>query len=184
MYRLVPELNVARLAREGGAWRGSIAVDQFERLGALLYNDVETATRGQTDGSARVSAALDFALDADGRPRVTGRCQVAAVVRCGRCAEAVGVEVDSRLDFRIVASEAEAQTLMPDLDVVVSTGPGVLVTALMEDDILLSIPETGCVDGEPCPLALPSGIGEMNEDGDERSPFEVLRTLVPGRAPA
>ena len=182
---MVPELNVAKLARDGGAWRGSVSVAAFERLGEVLFQDRLSAGAEVPSVSAEVpsvSAALDFALDDQGRPRVTGTCKVAAVVCCPRCAETVDVEVESQLDFRVVATDAEAEGLMPALDVVVNNGPTLPLTALIEDDILLEIPEIGCVDPRACPHSVQDG--EWESEGTPAKPFEALRALLPGRTPA
>ena len=174
----MPELNVAKLARDGGAWRGTVSVAAFERLGEVLFQD-RLSARAEVPS---VSAMLDFALDDQGRPRVTGTCKVAAVVCCRRCAETVDVEVESQLDFRVVATDAEAEGLMPAIDVVVNNGPTLPLTALIEDDILLDIPEIGCVDPRACPHSVQDG--EWESEGTPAKPFEALRALLPGRTPA
>ena len=177
---LVPQLNVARLAREGGRWDGTVKVAAFERLREVLSLGPDEPNPDSLD----VSATLDFALDEEGRPRVQGTCKVVAPIRCSRCAETVEVAVESRLDFRIVPNDAQAAGLMPTLDAVVSGVSSVPLTALVEDDLLLSLPETGCADGATCVHALDGAVAEHGGEGRRISPFEALRTLVEGREPA
>lgn len=176
----VPQLNVVKLAREGGRWNGSVKVAAFGRLREVLSR----ATDAPNADTLVVDAALDFAQDDEGRPWVQGTCKVVAPICCGRCAETVDVEVESRLDFRVVSNETEAEGLMPALDVVVTEDASVPLAALVEDDILLSLPETGCADGATCIHALDAVAVEGGGEGSEANPFEVLRTLVEGQEPA
>ena len=175
----VPQLNIVELAREGGRWNGSVEVAAFGRLGEVLSR----ATDAPNADTLVVDAALDFALDDEGRPWVQGTCKVVAPICCGRCAETVDVEVESRLDFRVVSNDTEAQGLMPTLDVVVSEVASVPLTALVEDDILLSLPETGCADGTTCVHAVDAVAPEACREASAANPFGVLRTLVEGREP-
>lgn len=183
----VPQLDVARLAQEGGKWQGTIELAAFERLGDVLF---DVADSGQTNAS-NVSAALDFSVDDEGRPRVRGVCKVVAPIRCSRCAETVDVEVESHLDFRVVAAEAEVERLMPMFDAVVGEDSRLPVTALVEDDILLSIPERCCAEEATCAYAseadayaseaeLAGGDGGMSE----AKPLDGLRALVEGHQSA
>lgn len=176
----MPLLDVARLAREGGRWRGTIDVAAFERLGNVLF---DVADSGETKASS-VSAALDFSLDDEGRPRVRGTCMVVAPICCSRCAETVDVEVESELDFRVVATDAQVEGLMPAVDTVVSEDERLPLTALVEDDILLSIPERGCTDGATCAFAREAELARRDAGMSEAKPLAGLQALVEGRRPA
>ncbi|MCY3839019.1 MAG: hypothetical protein OXH09_10310 [Gammaproteobacteria bacterium] len=176
----VPRLDVAQLAREGGRWRGTIDVAAFERLGNVLF---DVAGPNETKASS-VSAALDFSLDDEGRPRVRGTCKVVAPICCSRCAETVDVEVESQLDFRVVATDSEVEGLMPAVDAVVSEEARLPVTALVEDDILLSIPERCCAPGATCVYATEAELTSRDAGGSEAKPLAGLQALVEGRGPA
>lgn len=183
----VPQLDVAQLAREGGRWRGTIEVAAFERLGNVLF-DVADSSKTKAPS---VSAALDFSLDDEGRPRVSGVCKVVAPICCSRCAETVEVEVESRLDYRVVATDAEVEGLMPAFDAVVSEDARLPVTALVEDDILLSIPERCCAEAATCAYggeadAYASEAESAGREGgtSEMKPLEGLRALVEGHQTA
>ncbi len=177
---LVPRLDVAHLAREGLTWRGTVDVAAFERLGDVLF-------RGTDPGRAKssvVSTALDFSLDGEGRPRVRGTCKLVAPICCSRCAETVDVEVDSRLDFRVVATDAEVESLMPAVDVVVGDAGCLSLTALVEDDLLLSIPDAGCTDPGACANARDAERAHGDGGMAATKPLEALGALVEGRRPA
>lgn len=170
-----PRLNVARLARTGSSWRGALAAAAFERL-------------GRSHDASDVQVSLDFTVDDQGRPRVTGRCRLTTEICCGRCAEEVAVDVDSDIDFRVVATEAEAGALTPDIDAVVCNGPTMRIAELIEDDLLLNMPEIGCADRDSCPNASqfrePGSEVEGEGEGMSReSPFAAIKSLKPGRSP-
>ena len=176
----VPQLDVAQLAREGGRWRGTIDVAAFERLGNVLF-DVAGSIETKTPS---VSAALDFSLDGEGRPRVRGTCKVVAPICCSRCAETLDVEVESHLDFRVVATDAEVERLMPAFDAVVSKDAQLPLTALVEDDILLSIPERCCGEGANCGYAREIELAGRDAEMSEAKPLAGLRAFVEGHRPA
>lgn len=161
-------LDIAECLRSGGSWRGTLPLEAFERFAATVASgeDVEVAVR--------------FEPDDLGRARVTGTCGVRAEIVCSLCGSEVKVPVECALDFRLVASEAQAEALMPDLETVVATEDRVSVVALVEDDLLLNLPEAGCDDREECenwaeqrPDAGPV------EPAQRTSPFAVLGNWKP-----
>lgn len=176
---MIPQLDVAQLARDRGTWHGTIAVGAFERLGQVLFEEADPGGAA----SPSVSAALNFALDDEGRPWVRGTCQVVAPIRCRRCAETVVVEVESQLDYRIVATDAQAEALMPSYDLVVSNDARLALTALLEDDILLSIPERCCADGSKCRHARETEMAARQADVPPAKPLRGLGALLEGRRP-
>ena len=149
------------LAARGGAWQSRVGADAFARL-------------AQVAAVAEVEVCLRLALDERRRPRATGSCRFVAEVCCCRCLRDERVEVASRIDLRIVASEEELQALMPEFDAIVADGP-VPIAELVEDDLLMSLPEIACEDRDTCPHA-PSGMAHQN--GEERHrPFAALAAL-------
>ena len=168
-----PWLDVPELARAGAAWHGVLPLDAFGRLKAA----VNTASD--------VDVALKFSGDDVAQARVTGTCGVLAQVVCARCSCDVEVRIESAIDFRIVASEAQAQALTPAFDTVVTDEDIVAVGTLVEDDLLLSLPEIACEDWENCANALElcSNALQLQESqaGHEpestKGPFAGLRAL-------
>ena len=177
----VDEVDVAEHLRSGAELCASVPADELTRLA-----DVVTLT-----GAADVRVNLN--PDDVARARVQGRCAVDVQIACARCAMDVELRLDCSLDLRLVASEADARALAPDVDVAVCDAPRVPIAVLIEDDLLLVLPEVGCDDGESCEhwLALqrewaaardvPEDSADMTASaGDRRaSPFDVLETLLP-----
>ena len=167
-----PSLDIAERLRSGGTWRGTLRLAAFERLAATVARggDVEVAVRFEPDDLARA--------------RVTGTCGVHAEVVCARCGSEVDVSVEAAVDFRLVASEAQAQALMPELETVVAAEDRVSVLALVEDDLLLSLPEAGCDDRDRCGNWRENRAGQRPEDATaaqarRESPFAVLGNWKP-----
>ena len=159
--RNAPRLALVELARRGDGWRGALPVGLFPRLRSV-------------GAGGDVDARLRFGLE-EGRVRVHGECRLIARICCSRCLEDKDVEVVAELDFRVVGSEAEAEALPPGLDVVVAK-ESALATELIEDDLLMSLPEFACADRDACPDA-PKTLA-FGRDRDA-SPFAALRALKP-----
>ena len=160
-----PLLNVAELARRGGRWRGTLPVGAFPRLPDVVGE------------AGEVGVELRLCIESE-RVRVQGECRIAAPIRCLRCLRTERVEVVAEVDFFVVATEAEAEALMPDFDVVVAA-ESAPATELIEDDLLMSVPEVACADRDPCrhaPLALSFG------RDPQASPFAALRGFDAARS--
>ena len=131
-------------------------------------------------GGGDVDVAVRFEPDDLARARVTGSCGVHAQVVCAWCGSDVDVLVECAVDFRLVASDAQAQALMPALETVVETEDRISVVALVEDDLLLSLPEAGCDDRDECEnWAEQRPDGAVAEPARRESPFAVLGKLKP-----
>ena len=131
---------------------------------------------GEATDVRGVTADLRFALDDRGRAHVAGTCRMEATVRCCGCLRDVAVEVLSPIDFRAVATVDEAQTLWPRQDAVVCDGE-TPVAELIEDDLLMSLPEIACADRAACPHALFAAKAPA-EERRARSPFAALKGRI------
>ena len=151
-----------------------MSLSALPRLRALLASE---------GGAGDVEVELDFRIDGSGRLQVAGAAVASATVACSRCMEDVPVRVCVTVDARVVRSEAEASELIADCDVIVAPSREMEVAHLIEDDLLLGLPEIGCGDREPCPN-LPRT--EYPAADDETStgpanPFAALAALRTGR---
>ena len=153
------QLNVAELAMRGECWRETLPIGAFPRLAKVV-------------GDGEVRVALGFRVEGE-RVRVEGECRLATRIRCLRCLRKEGVDVVAEVGFFVVANEAEAEALMPEFDAVVAS-ESALATELIEDDLLLSVPEIACADRDACRHAPPAlAFGR----DPEASPFAALRGL-------
>ena len=81
--------------------------------------------------------------------------------------------VECAIDMRVVGTETEARALMPAFDAVVSADATMRAAELIEDDLLMSVPEIACDDRDRCPHAPQVG---RPDDGRQR-PFAGLAAL-------
>ena len=98
-----------------------------------------------------VLADLTFSLDDQGRVLVKGRVVAEAELGCHRCEEMVPKQVDAALSALVAFSEEQADewdSITPQTDVVVVTSPNLNVVELVEDELLLALPNRVCIDDE------------------------------------
>lgn len=128
------------LARVGGCWLGNVPPQRLPRVAGAVE---------RLAGPAKL--ALRFALDAEGRCRIAGTARAPADVACERCLRTVRLEIVAHINVLAVCSEAAAEQVMPEHDAYVLTGSETPVEALVEDDLLLSLPNRVCDGRETCP---------------------------------
>ncbi len=135
--------------------------------------------------------AADLSFDHDGRTRVkvSGRAHCDAQLACHRCQELVWCHVICDFDSVIAFDEEQAASwsrLDPNLDILVVGGANLDVAELVEDELLLSLPERVCTD-EDCVHMPEMRYGEMTVDdivdqvsteGLKRFPFAGLKEAM------
>jgi len=92
-----------------------------------------------------VNARFELATDDYGRPQVTGQVEATVVMPCQRCLEGVQIEVKAPLGQVICFGDAVPEELAKaDADVMVSSTREMSFAALVEDDLLLALPQQIC----------------------------------------
>lgn len=155
-----------QLARHGACVVRSLQADRLPRLADLA------------PPLGAMTAELHFFADADGRTWVSGTASVRVRATCQRCLESDGQAVN--VDFRVcvVTDPALATRLAGQCDVLMAGSDSLTVAEVVEDELILSLPERLCVQ-EPCPrapaMAYPADTGAAAEVAD--SPFHALSIL-------
>lgn len=125
-----------------------------------------------------LNVVMEFSLDGNGRPWVCGHAEVPVAVSCQRCMESGDVTMRAEFELCIVRDEAEATALAEDADVVTVAGSTLSVADVVEDELLLGLPERLCR-VEPCPnlpaLSYPAEPAPDEEPAD--NPFSVLQRV-------
>lgn len=157
-----------------------------------------------SDGSEAVPVSVDLrlTLDAEGYAQVDGVVVSNLNLLCTRCAESVGSRVVAELSV-CLAEESQASELAESRDVHVVEGPTLSLVGLVEDALLLELPERLCTE-DPCPrlpsLAYPAagkapaagkvpaaGSAEHDAEADDgaggsgQGPFAALAALKESR---
>jgi len=172
------------LARQRARISRQISLNQLTRLEPLTVD---------VDGHEADGLLVDMAFshDPDGLVRVVGEISGALALTCNGCAEALAYELRLGFDCVIVDSDVVAAEVSGESDrsrdVVVAEDLQITVAEIVEDEILLGLPERLCV-SEPCPRApatdFPAAESGEVQDPDseaaqdaEPNPFSVLARL-------
>lgn len=131
-----------------------------------------------------VDVEMRFYLAADGRPRVQGHARTLVAAECQRCLETLERPLRVDFDVCIVTDPELASELAEGVDVLLAEGGSVSVAEVVEDELILSLPERLC-ESEPCPLApslaYPAGgeaaDGAADKPAHKDNPFDVLAEL-------
>ncbi len=117
--------------------RGRVAVSAMKRLVGLL-----------AEGEGEVEATLGLSLDEAGRRTVSGHIKARLPLLCNRCLQRYDHLVDTAFRVVVVDTGAEADALPDELDSFISGGGAVRPEAVVEDELLLSLPVVARHDSE------------------------------------
>lgn len=176
-------LSYRDLARQQARISRQISLGTLDRLKALVGE-------GDLESQAELEATLQFSMDPGGLCRVDGTISGEIVLSCHGCAETLPYPLSLSFGCLIAESEDVADGLtegegLPAQDVLVAGGTEISIGQIVEDEILLSLPERLCA-SSPCErapaLAYPADAAAADaqtaeEDADRENPFSVLRSL-------
>ena len=152
-----------RLARRQARLRGAVPVAELPRIAAIVRDD-----------SGVAEFALHFRLSASGVPRLEGRIGLTAFLTCQRCLEPIDLDLVPalRVAFTDGDEASERAELAAGYEPLDCNGRIGLKT-LVEDEILLALPDFPMHRIEECAAAGENGAPESGE-----SPFSGLRTQL------
>ncbi|MFU8814089.1 MAG: YceD family protein [Pseudomonadales bacterium] len=159
-------LPYLELARQGARVVRSVQADAFARLA-----DIAPA-------KGVMQVEMNFSLDENGRARAVGSAEVVVNATCQRCLEQLERPMRVTFDLCIVEDAELASELARSEDVLAADSESVTVAQVVEDELILALPERLCVE-EPCPLApaLSYPAAEADEAEPDENPFSVLSLL-------
>ena len=158
------------LAERGRVIAGELDLVRLPRIAEVLH-----------DGQGVVRFELNFGRDAKNRARITGFVRAGLGLECQRCLETVTLPVDSRLDLVVIQVPAEADRIPEECEPVLVENGGLSVRDLIEDELLLAIPQVPMHAPEFCSMHS-SGKDEQEQKGsreqdDTINPFAILSSL-------
>ncbi|MCB1724039.1 MAG: DUF177 domain-containing protein [Gammaproteobacteria bacterium] len=172
MLSLLPDYaDPLRLSALGKRYEGKIKLAELPRLGPLLASP---------EGDA--SFVLTFGVDQEKRPVVSVAVAAALIVQCQRCMGPMALAVDSVADLAVVSGPDEAERLPAELDPLLIEDGRVELRALIEDELLLSVPPAPMHARENCEVQL----DRVNDnelaahgpaDAERENPFAALAGL-------
>lgn len=170
MSKRIPErLDPWRYADLGKTISGAIRLDSLPRLRPCLL-----AAGGD------VSFDLRFERDAQRRAILTGSLSADLVLECQRCLEAVTLPVQANLALAFVEGMDQAGQLPDRLDPCLVEDGSVSFRDLIEDELLLALPQVAMHAAGACPnLAAGRSDDEpvTAEGRSDDNPFAVLAEL-------
>lgn len=163
----LPErIDPREAAKTGLRWSGTVPVRALRRLVVDL-----------ADGEGQVAVTLHASLDGAGRAVLGGQISAQVRVLCQRCLEPMVVDLSAPLALVPIAEDAQADALPAHQEPLeLAPGASVLVTELVEDELLLAMP--------PYPRHPPAQCAATAVLAAQRRPraFSVLATLKTGAA--
>lgn len=152
-----------RLAGQQIRMNGVVPVAAMTRTAALVRDD-----------SGMAEVALRFRMSASGVPRADGRVRMTARLTCQRCLGPLDLELAPELrvaftDGDEAAGRAELAAGYEPMECDGRIG----LTAIVEDEILLALPDFPMHQTGPCTVA-----GAADTPGLEESPFSGLRARL------
>ncbi len=133
------------------------------------------------DLASTAEVELAFAFDDNGHTQVSGYAEVEAGVVCQRCSETLRRTIRVQVAVCLVADQQLATALGAHQEVLVTDGTEVTVAEIVEDELILGLPERLC-ENDPCELRpgfnYPAYSDERDSEQDnEANPFNVLVDL-------
>ena len=165
--KLPARVDPRRLAAAGARLAGQLPLEMLPRLAERLAGS-----------SGTVNAALQFGADAQGRQFIKGSVNTEVQLVCQRCLQTMPFTIEAELSLAIVTSEAEALRLPDGYEAVIVAGDTVDLPAVVEDELLLSLPfapmhaDSHCGGGRGLSSADPDTAAK-----DKPNPFAVLEQL-------
>ncbi|MDY6982095.1 MAG: YceD family protein [Pseudomonadota bacterium] len=130
-----------------------------------------------------VAVDLRFIRDEEGRRVISGTLDTTVKVACQRCLQDMDLDLHSEMSLFAVDDEEAFQELRDDQDGVIVPDDGMLdVQALVEDELLLSLPMIPMHEDPACNAAL-NALREGEAVIENRpNPFAVLAGFKAGQA--
>jgi len=158
-----PVVDSVTFAREAGELRGEIAVKILDRLHDAV-----------TDDTGAISYRLSGFVNAEEKPSL--RLWVSGMLKlvCQRCLGPVDFRLESIREFELVAQGVPLSDPAEEAEDVeqIYADPRLDVAALVEDEVILSLPMVSSHEPGECQAVVAQGAGKQTD-----SPFSKLSAL-------
>ncbi|MEJ2609536.1 MAG: YceD family protein [Candidatus Thiodiazotropha sp.] len=170
--RFPDRLDPWRFADLGKEVNGEMPLDVFSRLRDILL---------KPDG--KVCFELRFSRDERRRARLDGEIRTQLSLECQRCLGELILPVDRRISVVFVQGLKEAEMLPEDMDPCLVEEGMVVFSELIEDELLLALPQVSMHDRDICQIPRELATNELspieikNGEQERENPFAVLAGL-------
>lgn len=167
--RIPDRLDPWRYADQGREIDGRIPLESMPRLSGCLL-----------DASGEIAFHLHFERDMQRRATLKGALRADLVLECQRCLEAVTHRVNGQVSIAFVEGQDQAARLPESLDPYLVEDGQVHFVDLIEDELLLTLPQVAMHETGGCPSPLIEMADEKPAGQDPqpgKNPFAVLAEL-------
>ena len=157
-----------RLADRRSQLRGQWTLDRFARLRGVL-----------ADSAGTLEVELDFSVGVKRRPAIEGKLSTELALICQRCMQVFLYPLQLDLSLVVVESEDECDLLPEDVDPVLAQDGRLNLLQMVEDEILLAIPQAPLHKPQDCNVKVDQLADETNQPSEppkenKKNPFEIL----------
>lgn len=166
---LPEKIHPWRIAAENGVLNGTLALAALPRLAATL-----------DDADGRVAIALTFGIDGQGFRFIQGVLCTEVALTCQRCLGPLRLALNVTVSLALARDEAEMNRLPDDYEpLLIPEGSGLAVVDLIEDELLLALPQIPRHDDvRECAAHSEVRPPEPEPDVERRQPFAALASLL------
>lgn len=164
-------VDTRRVFYQGLDVRGNLSLEKLERF--QEYLSVPT-------GSVKVE--LFFRITESGQRQITGNLAASVQVNCQRCLGSLGIEIADDIRLVLLKDEAKATDLEPSFDPWIYEDFKLELAAVIEEQLILSLPIVSYHPKGECVSELsyqigPSTITVEDDEIQIGSPFAILKKL-------
>jgi len=161
-------IDAARTAQKRLDYVGVYAPEQVMRI-------AESVVSVDSD----VQVALSFNIDNQRLAVIDGSADVAVTLTCQRCSQPFAHQVHTTFCFSPVVTDEQAEALPEAYEAVYVDGFGeVDLLAMIEDEVILSLPIAPVHDNEHCEVSDTEQVfGKLPSEVEKPNPFSVLASL-------
>ncbi len=168
-YQRLPfRVDPFRFAHDAIELQSQLPLTQMKRLSAMLYRP-----------EGMITVKLAFAVDVLGVSSLLGSVQASLDLVCQRCLKPMRVAVDTPLGLGFSRSVAGLEQIPAELEPIRVEDGQVNLLMLLEDEIMLALPQIPRHAKNECQLLLePESVNSENSRLQERkNPFSILAGL-------
>jgi uncharacterized protein len=161
-------LDPVRTAQKRLDYEGIYTRDQAERI-------AESVVSVDSD----VECSMSFEIDPQRLAVITGDAKVSVTLECQRCGKPFPLHVHTTYCFSPVRSDEQAEALPEAYEPIEVNEFGEIdLLALVEDEIILTLPVVPVHDSEHCEVSEADMVfGELPDEAKKPNPFAVLASL-------
>ena len=162
-------LDIRKAAARGVSISGTLRPMDLPRFRALLAGE-----------TGLIRAGLAFSRDEENRSIAHVQVEAEVEVTCQRCLAAMPLQVTAENTLAAVWNDDQARHLPRYLDPLIVSGDDCNVWELVEEELILALPQFSYHDTEDCKETLSGYTGpavEAEQGGSRPNPFNVLAQL-------